>query len=799
MPLENLTFVQRLGWQPTEWMRALSIAMGILLVWGWGTGTDGWSQQFLDRALDEPKASTRGLPQVVPIQFQKPDPIPLIDRPGPADPNGNRNPNDPNPSSARPTDQVLGALLGGVSSIDSLSESRKARTMIPSVDAVIGTESRSRETTDTGNLLGKSTSVRGVSSQQRTPIVTDTRIRGERVGQVLAAGSFWAPVRMDLDTMMSKIDSRLIDSLIIIKGPYSPRYGPGFSFVDIDMLMTPRYADGPQSHGSTSADYQTNGQQWYGRQTVFGGSSDWGYRVSYGFRTGNDYTAGDGTQIPSSYKSGDLNVAVGYDINKSNRLEFNYLRLDQSDLEFPGLVYDIDRLTTNGYEIKYFGTDPVFCDMLTSEVWYNRTSFTGNTFAPSKLAQIPQLSDILFSPSGTDGAAITNGTGMSLGHRTEAIFGELGIDHWALGTDFNLQRQALNDIEIFLPANDNNFPLARSRSADVGFFVEHITRPSDRLRTNIGGRVDNMNTNAKDNVAGLEDPLSVIKDAGLEQNFVLWSAYATADFLLTDHWTATSGLGFAERPPTLTELYVENAYIGSLQRGLTFLDGDPLLRPEKLKQIDVGLKGQFERWKCGVNAYHAWIEDFITYDLFTDKNPDGGLPQGASFVNTDLATLRGFDGFSRYEWTKELALFGTMSYVEGEDRTREKPARLSGNDPRSGDVGVPREALPGIAPFDSRVGLLWHDPTPRHDWGVELSARMVARQNRIAVTLEEVATPGFTTLDLRSFKRLLGRSMWTGGIENMTNRFYREHLDYRTGLGVFRPGINFYTGLEIFY
>ena len=169
---------------------------------------------------------------------------------------------------------VQAALLGEVHGVENLSRRRRARAFSPGADAISGLESRSRVTSDTGNLLGKTMTARGVTSQQRTPIVTDTRVRGERVGQVLAAGSFWTPVRMDLDTMMSKIDSRLIDSLIVIKGPYSPRYGPGLAFVDIELLSSPRFENGYESHGSTSLDYQTNGEQLYGRQTVYGGAQD---------------------------------------------------------------------------------------------------------------------------------------------------------------------------------------------------------------------------------------------------------------------------------------------------------------------------------------------------------------------------------------------------------------------------------------------------------------------------------------------------------------------------------------------
>jgi iron complex outermembrane recepter protein len=725
------------------------------------------------------------------------DPLAPLQRPGDQPPTTNAR----NGRSDDTPKDVIDVLFGNVHAVDDLSKERQARTLGPSVDAVLGHEANLRETSDTGNLINKSHSVRGVSSQQRTPIVTDTRIHGERVGQVLAAGSFWAPVRMDLDTMMNKIDSRLIDSLLVIKGPYSPRYGPGFSFVDIEMLATPRYADGFQSHGMSSADFQSNGGQWYGRQTVFGGASDWGYRVSYGHKGGSDYRTGDGFTEPSSYNSGDINAAFGRNITPNDRVEFNYLRLNQRDLQFPGLYYDINKLKTDGYEVKYTGSNPNFCDLLLSEVWFNRTKFKGDALSAHKQSDIP-LDPGILGPDGievTDGGAITDGKGQSFGYRSEAIYGELGIDHVSLGTDLNIQRQALNDIELSLPINDNNFPLSPSQSVDVGFFVEKVKFQNDWLRTNVGARVDNINADADDIVPGLETPLSVIKDTGLNQNFLVWSTYATAEVFLTDTITATSGFGFAQRPPTLTELYVESAFIGSLQRGLTFLDGDPLLNPEQLKQIDLGLTGRFDRLHCGVNAFHAWIHDYITYDLYTDPNPDGGLPQGAAFVNTDQAILRGINSFALYNLTPVVSVFGTLSYTRGDDLTRETPSRISGLSSRSNVVGVPKEALPGIAPFDSRVGLILQDDGEFRKWGVEVSARMVAAQNRVASTLQELASDGFATGDIRTYRRFRRNALLTCGVENFTDTFYREHLDYRTGSDVFRPGVNFYTGFQLTY
>ena len=76
-------------------------------------------------------------------------------------------------------------------------------------------------------------------------------------GQVVSTvdGCFFCPVRPDLDTIVSRIDSALVENITVIKGPYTVRRGLGFSFIDIETLGTPRYESGFEGHGSTSIGY----------------------------------------------------------------------------------------------------------------------------------------------------------------------------------------------------------------------------------------------------------------------------------------------------------------------------------------------------------------------------------------------------------------------------------------------------------------------------------------------------------------------------------------------------------------
>jgi len=209
-----------------------------------------------------------------------------------------------------------------------LSLDRRAKASGVGKAVVIAADAKFRVTTDAGNLLGQTPAANGVETQKRSPVVTDPRVRGNRVGRLAASGSYWVPARLDLDTMLSKIDSRIISDMIVIKGPFSVEHGPGFEFVDIELLRSPRYDDEVQSHGSTSVDYKTNGEQVYGRQQVWGGGQNWGFRIGYGHRTGNDYQAGNGVAIPASYNSRDWDVALGYDLSEDSQIEFSYLRLD---------------------------------------------------------------------------------------------------------------------------------------------------------------------------------------------------------------------------------------------------------------------------------------------------------------------------------------------------------------------------------------------------------------------------------------------------------------------------------------
>jgi outer membrane receptor protein involved in Fe transport len=306
--------------------------------------------------------------------------------------------------------------------------------------------------------------------------------------------------------------------------------------------------------------------------------------------------------------------------------------------------------------------------------------------------------------------------------------------------------------------------------------------------------VDFVTTDIDEIPTGRTDAeLHAILDADdFDQSFNLWAAYITAEYKIDSNWTAATGFGASQRPPTLTELYAVDPFLAVLQQGFTQVRGNPDLHTEKLWQFDIGLKAEYERFRGGITGFYAWVNDYITYlardDTLANAGIDGGL--GVTYVNTDLATLSGGELYAEYDCNDWLTPFSSLYYVEGRDHSRGDRGVIPGSN---------EEPLPSISPLQSRLGLRFHQPCKNPAWGVEFSARVVDNQDRVASSLLELPSPGFTTYDIRSYWRATDNLLLLAGIENLTDKYYHEHLDLRTGRGVFQPGINFYFGFELTY
>ena len=420
---------------------------------------------------------------------------------------------------------------------------------------------------------------------------------------------------------------------------------------------------------------------------------------------------------------------------------------------------------------------------------------------------------------------------MSTGFQLATTWGQPDEKHWTTGVDLRYLKQELNEIATgqlgFNFFQNANSPIPRSDSLDPGIFVERAVPINERLNIKAGTRMDFVSTAVIDDpqklqTLGLQNPQYSLADTlgtdQFDQSFSLWGAHITGEYKLKPCCMLTGSVGYAERPPTLTELYVAESFLFLLQNGLNTATGDPLLDPEQALQFDLGLAYTGELCRFGVNGFYSHIHDYITFEnLESDPLPPFGHRDQTNlkYVNTNLASLAGVETYAECEATCWLTPFATLKFVEGRDHTRNgnfATRQVSSGNPServsgaargsfSGIPGADKEPLPNILPLETQLGFRFHPAGAEPTWSVELSARVVDNQDRIATSLLESPTSGFTIYNIRGYWQARKQLLLVAGIENFTDKNYREHLDFRSpsGYQLFQPGIIFYSGMEYKY
>lgn len=400
---------------------------------------------------------------------------------------------------------------------------------------------------DLGGLLGRAEAATGVEVQRRNAIVSDPRVRGLRTGQyyALGDGAPYFPARLDLDTPVSKFYPAMIRDVRVIRGPYTSLLGPGFAFLDIATLDSPRATRGcgTEYGGVSSIGYQTNGGQINGLQVLTAAGQDWGFRGSYNFLQGNDYRAGDGTRIPASYLAHNVNAALGFDLTDKTAVEFKALRTVQQDLEFPGLFFDISHADTEAYTLRLTSKDFGPFDVVTADLWYNTTAGSGDTNGGAKQFFVNNLLGSAFleanpafsrfpGPGGVGGRpagfspyqfldfSTSRFAERSIGYRLAGQWGN-NKDQLTIttGTDLNVFGQGLvenirfrqltqpvlttqgTQVTMPIPAGQQpvfiqNQGIPNSNSVDPGLFIEALLPIEDRFRIKSGGRMDWVRTSS---------------------------------------------------------------------------------------------------------------------------------------------------------------------------------------------------------------------------------------------------------------------------------------------------------------
>lgn len=431
-------------------------------------------------------------------------------------------------------------------------------------------------------------------------------------------------------------------------------------------------------------------------------------------------------------------------------------------------------------------------------IWYNRTRFAGDTYNESKetFNVINRVEAALGEGRGTF-FGDTSGDLISTGARISATYGQVDDTQLTIGSDLHYLEQFIREqfAERGVRPFDIDTNMPRSFWLNPGVFAELAMPVQSYWTTTIGARTDWSRTSFRE--SDLRANSSLVDPS--PESDLLWASYITNQVDLSPGWIGRFGIGYAERPPTLLERYADGVFVGLIQSGFSRVIGTPDLDKERNTQIDVSLEADYDNWRGKIGGFHGWVNDYITFQGNQIIDPTGA--RLLNTINTDLATISGCEVYGEYDLNNRWTLFSSARYIYGRDQEIDAP-------------------LPGIYPFDSRVGVRLQDAYGGRRWGTEFFARIVDDQDQLGVLRVtstdltdtfELQTPGFTVYHLRGYYNVTDNFNVIGGIDNLFDKQYLEHLDLRLPAQavvggpdipqtrVLAPGFSPYVGVEWVY
>lgn len=606
--------------------------------------------------------------------------------------------------------------------------------------------------------------VPGIRLQRRGALALDPNVRGLTGTQVSTfingMRSFGGgPGRMD--TPLSHVDPSQVQRLEVVRGPYALAYGSSLSTIRVD-TQAPVPTEALTGHVRSGAISNRDALNVSGQ--ALGRSGRLFYDVGAAYRTGDDYTAGNGTAVRGTFTSADVQTRLGWVVDANARLSATVGYQHQDDVAYPSRPLDADYFDTLRGTLQYEWSGAGRLQAASAQV-YGYQTLHRMTNANKRSAQ-PDPARMPPFP-----LAIRVDTEIAtFGARTEARLqlqpglslttGLAGYSAYRTATRFRDRRDD-GPTPPMLPATDIVWPDVRT--TEVGGFAK-LERVLGRAQATATGRLDVVHARPNRITEGFrtraETATGRAATGDLAQTNVLWSAAASVTVPVTAPLSLTAGVGSSARAPEPLERYGDRMGATRTQRGNEFM-GNPALDPERTYQADLGLDLAAPRLSASVTGFVRYHDNYMT--IVEAPGISSALPP----FDRPVFTYRNGE-----------ALFSGAELAASAQVLRTLQLRLSGEYLWGRDASFDAsEPAYGVAPAEARLGARWM-PGPRNFF-LDASLRAVAEQDRVAARRNEAPTDGFTTVDVGTGIALPGDVTLRAGMTNIFDVTYREHLNAR--------------------
>ena len=651
------------------------------------------------------------------------------------------------------------------------TEQANASAVDPTSDAMVPQTVLDRRRLREGNPVDVGQALRyegGVGAARRGALGFDPIVRGlsgAQLGVFVEGTRAVAGGPLQMDTPLSHLDPTMVERVEVVRGPYALTYGGGaLSAVRVE---TPDFEESPSGRGTLQSSFRGNGQVAETAGSLRGALLDASYRVQGAYRTGQDYAAGAGPDVPAQFESGGAHARVDVPLSDGSRLSVRGAVQDQRDISYPGRSLDAS-FFTSGYGTVQYRLDRGLGLVRHVEAQaYAAQTLHGMNNDDKPTARLFTLND-----ARSPGLAITADAELqNVGGRLSAQLAPAAGWRVTLGGDayrtyhdatrsvrFRNGRIVTGAVPPYYTTNDV-WPAATL--ADVGLFA-NATRAIGPVDASGTVRLDWMTADADRASAAFLQNAGGLSMDDLSTSSVHGSGALTLSMGLTPQWTLSAGVGSVVRPPDVLERYADR-FPASGTASLAETQGRPTLDPERSTQADLWLRGDLERGRVQLNGFARRISNYITVAPTTIEPLLPFSPATVYRYVNGTATFYGIDASGRFVVNPLVTLNGRLSYLWGQNETRDAPARDVL--PLVADVGVRIEA-----PFSDELFL-------------DATTHLAAARDRVAQFRGERATDGYATLDLRLGFAPAARTAIILRVENVTDADYAYPLNAQQPFG----------------
>jgi len=573
-----------------------------------------------------------------------------------------------------------------------------------------------------------------------------------------------------MDPITTHIIPEEIEKIEIVKGPFTVRFGQNFGGI-INLVSKNPTKDQLGFHGSVEGGYETNGNNLVTGASLLYVSEKFDIHFNGSYRDFGDYEDGNGTEVPSSFKTTDYSIKVGLNPNENQRLQLSWRQSFGRDIKHAGLPMDspYDDSFLVGFDYKW------------KEISEKVESFTAKVFH--------SYVDHLMTNDGRPNFMMTEASSpvevWTTGGKVELVLRPSDNSRIFTGIDANIIGREGDRTRIVKIMNGNVFPTPKvftdkiwqdASLNDIGLFAEGKFKVMDYTTLTTGVRADFISTAIDDPAEDFEALYGGEISDKTETNI---SANISAKYQKNGFQTQLA-LGRGVRTASMIERYINHFSVGVDPYEYV---GNPNLDPEVNTQLELSFIKNYKSIELGASVFYSFLTDYIQPIVNEDipRKFMATVPPvvAKQFMNIDKASQTGFEFTFNYKATDKITFTSDLSYTQAENK----------------DINEP---LAHIPPFMANLGVRFEDDKL---W-IALNSRLVSAQSRISDSFMEQESPGFETLDLRvGFEPYKDFSIGFA-VLNIFDTTYYEHLNFSYSNSnilsgkIYEPGRNFTTYIK---